>query len=158
MNKALTDGIQLMPPAFALGLDVWSSEDGTPGSNTYDGASNATLIAADADFRGCLELLKTSNTQKLRYSRNTAMYPGCYWQIWARIKAVAGPLPSVLIAAWAGDANGGHVTGLDEAGSSTALVNYGEVIEVLAIVGSGSRGGVDMIWGRNRFSGILALI
>ncbi len=148
MNKALTDGIQLMPPAFALGLDVWSSEDGTPGSDTYDGASNATLIAADADFGGCLELLKTSNTQKLRYSGNTPMYPGCYWQIRARIKAVAGPLPSVRIAAWAGDENGTHVAGLDETGSSTALENYGEVVEVSAIVGSGSRGGVDMIWGQ----------
>ncbi len=149
MNKALTDGLQLMPPAFALGLDVWSSEDGTPGSDTYDGASNATLIAADADFGGCLELLKTSNTQKLRYTGNTPMIPGCYWQIRARIKAVAGPLPSVRIAAWAGDSGGNHVTGLDETGASSALENYGEVIEVSAIVGSGGRGGVDMVWGQD---------
>jgi len=110
MNKALTDGIQLMPPAFELGLDVWSSEDGTPGSDTYDGAANAVLIAADADFGGALELLKTSNTQKLRYTGDTPMFPGCYWQIRARVKAISGPLPSVRVAAWAGDVNGNHVT------------------------------------------------
>jgi hypothetical protein len=148
MNKALTDGIQLMPPAFALGLDDWSSEDGTPGSSTYDGASNATLIAADADFGGCLEMLKTVSTQKLRYSGNTPMIPGCYWQIRARIKAVSGPLPSVRIAAWAANSSGAHVTGLDETGPSVALQNYGEVVEVSAIVGSGARGGVDMVWGQ----------
>jgi hypothetical protein len=148
MNKALTDGIQLMPPAFALRLDVWSSENGTPGSNTYNGASNATLIAADADFSGCLELLKSENTQKLRYTGNTPMIPGCYWQIRARIKAVAGPLPSVRIAAWAADSSGDPVSGLDETGDSVALQNYGEVVEVSAIVGSGGRGGVDMVWGQ----------
>jgi hypothetical protein len=148
MNKALTDGIQLMPPAFEFGLDVWSSEDGTPGSNTYDGAANATLIAADADFGGCLELLKNQSTQKLRYTGNTPMFPGCYWQIRARVKAISGPLPSVRIAAWAGRAGGTHVSGLVETGPSAALVNYGEVVEVTAIVGSGQRGGVDMIWGQ----------
>lgn len=148
MNKALTDGIQLMPPAFALGLDVWSSEDGTPGSATYDGESNATLIAADADFGGALELQKTATTQKLRYTGNTPMYPGCYWQIRARVKAVSGPLPSVRIAAWAGNASGAHVTGLVETGGSVALETYGEVVEVTAIVGSGARGGVDMVWGQ----------
>lgn len=147
MNKAITDGIQFMPPAFEFGLDVWSSEDGTPGSDTYDGAANATLIAADADFGGCLELQKTQSTQRLRYKGNTPIEPGCYLQVRARVKAVSGPLPSVRIAAWAGD-SGGHVSGLDETGSSAALMNYGEVIEVSAIVGSGARGGVDMVWGQ----------
>lgn len=149
MNKALTDGLQLMPPAFEFGLDVWSSEDGTPGSDTYDGAGNATLIAADADFGGCLELTKTSGTQKLRFTGNTPMQPGCYWQIRARIKAVGGPLPSVRIAAWAGKSGGGHLSGVVETGPSQALETYGEVIEVTAIVGSGTRGGVDMVWGQD---------
>lgn len=35
MNKAITDGVVLMPTPFAAGLDVWSSGDGTPGSDTY---------------------------------------------------------------------------------------------------------------------------
>ena len=30
MNKAISDGVLLMLPAFAIGLDVWSSGDGTP--------------------------------------------------------------------------------------------------------------------------------
>jgi len=33
MNKAITDGLVLMPPAFEAGLDVYSSGDGTPGVN-----------------------------------------------------------------------------------------------------------------------------
>ncbi|MDF0603500.1 hypothetical protein P1J78_22470, partial [Psychromarinibacter sp. C21-152] len=56
MNKAITDGLALMPPPFADGLDVWSSENGTPGSATYDGAANAAVVPADQDFGGCLEL------------------------------------------------------------------------------------------------------
>mgnify|MGYP006957437279 CR=1 FL=1 len=57
MNKVITDGITLMPPAFADGLDVWSSEDGTPVSITYDSDPNATLISPDADNGPFFEVL-----------------------------------------------------------------------------------------------------
>ena len=77
MNKAITDGLALMPPPFVNGLDVWSSEDGTPGSDTYDGAGNAAFVPADQDFGGCLELVKTQSTQKLRYMGETPLLPGC---------------------------------------------------------------------------------
>ena len=52
MNKAITDGLQLTPPPFADGLTVWSSEDGTPGSATYDGDGTvavANLFTAQPD-------------------------------------------------------------------------------------------------------------
>lgn len=62
MNKTITDGLILMPPPFSGGLDVWSSEDGTPGSETYQCASNAAFISADRDFGGCLEMLKTQTS------------------------------------------------------------------------------------------------
>lgn len=147
MNKAITEGIHFMPTAFEDGLDVWSSGDGTPGSDTYEGTGNAAYVPADQDFGGCLEVLKTSSTQKLRYMGQTPILPGCYLRVRARIKAISGALPSVRIAAWAGSA-GGHVSGLVEAGPSVALTSYGEVVEVSAIIGSGSRSGVDMIWGQ----------
>lgn len=147
MNKAITDGVILMPPPFAAGLDVWSDQDGTPGSTTYDGATNAALVPADADFGDCLELLKTQATQKLRYMGQTPMSPGCYLQISVRVKAMSGNLPGVRIAAWAGDAGGNHVTGLVETGPETTLTAYGEVYEIKAIVGSGNRQGNDMVWG-----------
>jgi len=153
MNKAITDGVLLMPPAFGGGLDVWSSGDGTPGSDTYDGAVNAALVAADPDFGGCLELQKTSGTQKLRYMGETPLLPGCYLQIRARVKAISGNLPNVRIAAWAGGAGGAHVAGVTEVGNSTTLTTYGQVIEVSAIVGAGTRGGVDMAWGTEALYG-----
>ncbi len=81
MNKAITDGVLLMPPPFAGGLDVWSRENGTPGSDTYDGALDAAFVPADQDFGGCLELNKTENTQKLRYMGETPLLPGCYLRI-----------------------------------------------------------------------------
>ena len=157
MNKAITDGLLLMPPAFANGLDVWSSEDGTPGSDTYDGAGNASYVPADQDFGGCLELTKTSSTQKLRYMGETPLLPGCYLRVTARIKAIAGNLPSVRIAGWAGKSGGSHVGGLDETGPSTALTAYGEVVEVSAIIGSGERTGVDMPWGTEPIYGHFGL-
>ncbi len=147
MNKAITDGLVFMPPEFANGLDVWSSGDGTPGSATYDLDPNATLVAADQDFGGCLELLVSNSPQKLRYMGQTPLQPGCYLRITARVKAISGNLPSVRVAAWAGDGSNAHVNGLTEVGPSVSLTAYGEVVEVSAIVGSGLRGGVDMVWG-----------
>ncbi len=147
MNKAITDGLVFMPPAFANGLDVWSSEDGIPGSATYDTDPNASIVTADQDFGSCLELQVVNNPQKLRYMGQTPILPGCYLRIRARVKAISGNLPSVRVAAWAGDGSNAHVNGLTEVGPSVSLSAYGEVVEVSAIVGSGLRGGVDMVWG-----------
>ena len=146
MNKAITDGLLLMPPAFAGGLAVWSSEDGTPGGVTYDTIGTAAVVPGDADFGGTLELLKTDSVQRIRYTGETPILPGCYLRVTARVKAVSGPLPSVRVAGWAGQSGNTHVSGMVEAGASVALTAYGEVVEVTAIVGSGPRTGVDMIW------------
>lgn len=157
MNKAITDGVQLMPPAFSNGLGVWSSGDGTPGSDTYSGDPNASFVPADADFGGALEILKTDTTQRLRYMGETPLLPGCYLQIKARVKAVSGALPSVRIAAWAGGAGGVNVPGVVQVGSSVPLTSYGDVVEVSAIVGVGDRAGVDMVWGRAALYGHFGL-
>lgn len=101
MNKAITDGVVLMP-AFAGGLDVWSSGDGTPGSDTYDNALNAAFVPADQDFGGALELQKVESVQRLRYMGETPLLPGCYLRVSARVKAISGNLPGIRIAAWAG--------------------------------------------------------
>ncbi len=157
MNKAITDGVVFMPPEFADGLGVWSSQDGTPGQDTYAGAANAAFVPADADFGGCLELQKTQSVQKLRYMGETPILPGCYLRITARVKAMSGNLPDVRIAAWAGGSGGGHVGGLVEVGPSTTLTSYGNVVTVSAIVGSGERGGVDMVWGSTPIFGHFGL-
>ncbi|WP_411351442.1 right-handed parallel beta-helix repeat-containing protein [Leisingera aquaemixtae] len=157
MNKAITDGLQLMPPAFAEGLNVWSSGNGTPGSDTYDGAANAVFVAADADFGGCLEIQKTENIQKLRFMGQTPLEPGCYLQIKVRIKAVSGALPAVRVAGWAAAAGGSHIGGVSESGMQYALSQYGRVLEVTGIVGSGDRPGVDMPWGRTAAYGHFGL-
>lgn len=147
MNKAITEGVQLMPSAFNEGLEHWSSGNGTPGSDTYDTAANAALVTSDADFGTCLELQKTTSTTRVRFVERTPIEPGCYLQIRARVKAVTGNLPSVRIAGYALAGNGSHVNGPTETGPSTTLMAYGDVVEVSAVVGTGARGGVDMVWG-----------
>ena len=147
MNKAITDGLQLMPPSFQGGLDVWSSEDGTPGSTTYDMLGTAAAVSGDGDFASCLEVLKTDAIQKLRWTGETPILPGCYLRISARVKAISGALPSVRIAAWVGDSAYAHVASVAQTGPETAIGGYGEVVEVSAIVGAGARTGVDMVWG-----------
>ena len=147
MNKAITDGVLLMPPAFANGLDVWSSGDGTPGSDTYQNAANAAFVPADQDFAGCLELQKTSNTTRVRYMGETPILPGCYLRITARIKAISGSLPAVRVSGYAAQGNGQAVSGVTTVGDSVTLTTYGSVVEVSAIVGAGNRNGVDMVWG-----------
>jgi hypothetical protein len=147
MNKAITDGLVLTPTPFAAGLDVWSSGDGTAGSDTYENAANALFVAADQDFAGALELLKTQNTQKLRFMGQTPILPGCYLQVSARVKAISGNLPSVRIGGYPAYGNGARVNGLPEFSTFVTLQSYGEVVEIKAIIGTGSRGGVDMVWG-----------
>jgi hypothetical protein len=146
MNKAITDGLVLMPPPFADGLGVWSSGDGTPGSDTYAISGTGAFVAADQDFGGCLEILKATSTTKLRYMGQTPILPGCYLRVTARIKAVSGAFPSVRIAGWPGQANSTVLGGVVVTGPATLLNTYGEVVEISAIIGTGNRGGVDMVW------------
>ena len=153
MNKAITDGLVFQPTPFSAGLNVWSSQDGRPGQATYANAANAAFVPADQDFGGALELVKTQGTQKLRYSVQTPILPGCYLKITARVKALAGNLPSVRIGAYAGRTNGSAVPGVVLRGPAKAIPDYGQVVEVSAIVGIGTRGGVDMAWGRSAVFG-----
>jgi len=146
MNKAVTEGLILMPPPFADGLNVWSSGDGTPGSATYDGAANAAFVPSDPDFEGCLELLKTSSTQKLRWMGQTPILNGCYLRITARIKAVSGALPTARIAGFAADAGNAAVAGVTVVADPVVLTTYGEIVEVSAIIATSNKGGVDLNW------------
>lgn len=146
MNKAITDGIVFMPLPFVAGLGVWSSGDGTPGSDTYAGSGNGVFVSADQDFSGCLEVLKSTTVATVRYMAETPILPGCYLRVSAKVKAVAGPLPAVRIAGYAGKSGGGHQNGEQETGPGKQLTTYGEVVEISAIVGSGNRMGVDMLW------------
>jgi hypothetical protein len=146
MNKAITDGLVLTPPPFSAGLNLWSREDGTPGSGSYAGQPNAALVTNDQDFAGCLELQKLEATQKLRSFAQTPIQPGLYLRVTARVKAVSGNLPSVRIAAWAGDVAGQNVVGLTQTGPSVPLTAYGEVVTVSAIISPASRTGVDLAW------------
>ena len=146
MNKAITDGLVLMPPPFSAGLNLWSREDGTVGSASYLGQPNVALVPNDQDFAGCLEVQKTEATQKLRSFAFTPIQPGLYLRVTARVKAVSGNLPSVRIAAWAGDAADANVVGLTQVGPTVALTSYGEVVTVQAIISPASRTGVDMAW------------
>ncbi len=147
MNKAITDGIVFAPLPFAAGLGVWSSGDGTPGSDTYAVSGTGAFVSADQDFAGCLEVQKTATVTKVRYMGETPLLSGCYLRVRAKVKAVAGPLPSVRVAGWPALANGSKVNGLQETGPSVQLTTYGEVVEIDAIIGTGNRAGVDMVWG-----------
>lgn len=146
MNRAITEGLALMPPPFAAGLANWSSGDGTPGSDTYAGAGAGAFVPADQDFGGCMEIVKAAGVQKVRLMLATPLPAGLYLRVTARVKAVAGPLPSVRIAGFPENAGGAPVAGLPQAGPARPVTGYGQVVEVSAIIGAGLRGGVDMVW------------
>jgi hypothetical protein len=147
MNKAITDGLVLTPPAFSAGLNLWSRGDGVPGSGSYLNQPNAAFVPADQDFGGCLELQKTSSVQKLRSYVETPIIPGLYLRVSARVKAVSGNLAKVRIAGWAGSSTDANVPGVPQTGPEVTLTTYGEVVTVSAIVATGNRSGVDMAWG-----------
>ena len=146
MNKAITDGIVFDPLPFSAGLALWSSTDGTPGSDTYAASGSGVFVASDQDFAGCLELLKSDPTTRVRYKGETPIIRGCYLQITARVKAIAGALPAVRIAGWPGEGGGMELPGVTTFGAATQLTSYGQVIEVSAIVATADRTGVDMAW------------
>ncbi len=151
MNKAITEGLDFMPPDFADGLSVWSSEDGTPGTVTYATNPAGTLVASDPDFGDCLELVTVEKPQNLKYMGETPILPGCYLEVSARVKLVSAntTLPFIRIGAFAGDANGDPVTNVDRNGLLQQLDTFGEVVEVKLIIGTGARTGVDLVWGTN---------
>ncbi|WP_342068843.1 glycosyl hydrolase family 28-related protein [Yoonia algicola] len=146
MNKAITDGIVFDPLPFSTGLALWSSTDGTPGSDSYAASGSGVFVAADQDFAGCLELLKIDPTARVRYKGETPIIPGCYLQITARVKAVAGALPAVRIAGWPGEGGGVELAGVTTFGAAKQLTSYGQVVEVSAIVATADRSGVDLVW------------
>lgn len=141
-------GKALMPREFRQGLSQWSRTDGTSGSPTWAGQTNAAIVPADEDFGNCLEILKLQSVTSLRYMRQTPIEPGTYLRISTRVKTVAGNIPQVRIAAYAGASGGVPVAGVTLFGQTVTMTGYGNVVEVSAIVGSGRRDGVDMAWGR----------
>jgi hypothetical protein len=146
MNKAITDGLVLMPPPFSAGLGVWSSGNGTPGSDTWASTGLGVIVQADADFGGCVETVKSQGTQRLRYMGETTILPGCYLLVTARVKALAGEFPTVRIAGYPANGAGAQVAGLPTQGPAVVLNSYGKVVEVRTIIGTGNRTGVDMVW------------
>lgn len=114
MNKAIADGLVLMPLPFASGRSVWSSGNGTPGSDTYAGSGGGVFVPADQDFGGCLGILKSASTRRLRYMGETTILPGRYLQVTARVKAVARALTAVRIAGFPANAQGNQVSSLTD--------------------------------------------
>lgn len=157
MNKAITDGLVLMPAPFAAGLALWSSGDGTAGSPSWQGSPDAAIVAADQDFGGCLELVKSQSTTRLRHMVQTPYQPGMYLRLTARIKALSGALPTVRVSCLPVTGSGAAISGLPQTGPAVTLQTYGTVVTVSAIIGSGNRGGVDMVWGTTPAGGHFGL-
>lgn len=147
MSNAIINGADLTPTPYAEGLDVYSRGNGTPGTDTYENAANAAFVPADQDFGGALEIFKSETVTRLRYMDQTPLEPGCYLRIRARVKAISGTLPLVRIAGYPAQSNGDIVSGVLQNAPPVQLTNYGEVVEISAIVGAGQRTGVDMVWG-----------
>jgi len=157
MNKAVTEGLLLSPPDFVDGLDVWSSENGTIGTVTYDTNTAGSLVASDPDFGDCLELVTVESPQNLRHMGETPILPGCYLEVTARVKLISGPIPDVRVSAYPGDANGNRVNGVTFNGPRLTLADYGRVYTVKAIIGSGPRTGVDLVWGTSAVFGHIGI-
>lgn len=157
MNQVITDGLVLMPPAFVAGLEMWSRQDGTAGTDTWASAPNAALVAADPDFGDCLEIYKSDGTTRIRSMAPTPLVPGLYLRVSARVKVLSGNLPAIRIAGLPRTSTDQTVTSVPVSGPETVLTGYGEVVTVSAIIATGARTGVDMPWGAQTDYGHLGL-
>jgi hypothetical protein len=146
MAVSVSHDLDLMPPAFAEGLDDGSRGDGTPDSPTWEAAEDARLARGDADFGVCLELRKVGPVARLRYMGELPVLRGAYLEVAARLKAMRGPMPQAQVAAWPGGAGGLGVPGLPETAVPVRLFAYDAVTEIRAVVGPASAPGVDLVW------------
>ncbi len=146
MNFHVPPELDLMPPAFAEGLDDWSGGEGTPDGPTYDAAENARLARNDPDFGSCIELRKVAPVQRLRYMGEVPLRAGGYFEVSARLKVLRGPLPLARIAAWPGGARGRRVPGLAAAGPLAEPTGHGAVLALSAVIGFEAGAGVDLVW------------
>ena len=147
MVLSLTQGLDFSPAPFSAGLDKWSSSTGTTSTDTYDIVGEAVYVPVDQDFAGCIEMVKTDDVQKLRYTGQTDLPRETYLMIKTRVKRMAGGIPAIRIAGHAMDTNDTHVDAVTAYGPAGSLTDLGEIYEVTAIVGPGLRDGVDMVWG-----------
>jgi hypothetical protein len=146
MNKAVTDGLVLMPPPFASGLEFWSRTTGRPGTPNYLSDPFAAFVPSDPDFGGCLEIFKTEPVQRLRWMGQVPIIPGCYLQVSVRIKALSGVLPGVRIAGYAANTGGGLIGSVPGFAPTVQMTGYGDVVTVRAIIATAPRTGVAMPW------------
>lgn len=148
MNPRTQTDPDLMPPAFAEGLDDWSRSDGTPDSPTYDRVESARIALNDGDFGPCLEMRKTDPVQRLRYMGEVPVRPGSYVEIAARIKALRGPLPSVRIATWPGGGGGQGIADLPSTGPLLRIGAHDAPVALRVVIGPEAGPGVDLVWDR----------
>ena len=87
----------------------------------------------------------------------TPISPGRYLKITARVKAISGNFSSVRIAVWAGTTGDVNLPWMTQAGPLPELEDYGNVVDVSAIVGSDQRPEVDMVWGTTALYGQFGL-
>jgi hypothetical protein len=135
----------LMPPAFAEGLDDWSRGDGTPDGPTYE-ASGFARLARDADFGTCLELRTADPVQRLRYMGEMPVPAGAFLEVATRLKVLRGPLPEARIAAWPGGARGLRVPDVPVVAEAVPLAAHEAVVGLRAVIGPVAREGVDLVW------------
>ena len=147
MVLSLTQGLDFSPAPFSASLDKWSSSTGTTSTDTYDIVGEAVYVPVDQDFAGCIEMVKTDDVQKLRYTGQTDLPRETYLMIKTRVKRMAGGIPAIRIAGHSMDTNDTHVDAETAYGPAGSLTDLGEIYEVTAIVGPGLRDGVDMVWG-----------
>jgi hypothetical protein len=146
MTPKLQTVPDLMPPAFAEGLDDWSRGDGTPDSPTYDRTDSARIALNDRDFGACLELRKTDPVQRLRYMGEVPIRVGSYVEITTRLKALRGPLPMAQIATWPGGAGGQGIADLPSPGPLQRIETYDAPITLRVVIGPATGAGVDLAW------------
>jgi hypothetical protein len=135
----------LMPPAFAEGLDDWSRGDGTPDGPTWEGSGIARL-AKDPDFGICLELRTAEPVQRLRYMGELPVPAGAFLEVATRLKLLRGPLPETRVAAWPGGSGGRRVPDLWDAAAPVPVAAPGMIVAVRAVVGPSALDGVDLVW------------
>ena len=94
MNKVITDGLALMPPAFASGLSVWSRTDGTAGSPSYAGFGDVALVRATNKY---VRVIDGNAVTGMTAYTDTYIHEGGRWL------CIQAQLTAVAMEHWPGD-------------------------------------------------------
>ena len=145
MTLDMIGGESYLPKRFNEGLNYWRNDLAASSVTTLDADPNFTLSTQANDTYGQLIVNKSNSTMAAVHGSLIPIIATQYLEVKFKIQLLSGSAPNVKIIGAATTSTGTPLPANSRNGPSVELVS-GIEMEVSAIIGSGARPGVDLVW------------